>query len=90
MPIKERLGVVVSDKMDKTVVVSIENRVTHKRYGKIISRTKRYKVHDEMNECNVGDYILIKETRPLSKTKRWSLKEIKQKSLKLDTSDITE
>lgn len=90
MPIKERLGIVVSDKMDKTVVVSIENRVTHKRYGKIISRTKRYKVHDEMNECSVGDYILIKETRPLSKTKRWTLKEIKQKSLKLDTTDIGE
>ena len=90
MPIKERLGIVVSDKMDKTVVVSIENRVTHKRYGKIISKTKRYKVHDEMNECSIGDYILIKETRPLSKTKRWALKEIKQKSLKLDTTNIGE
>jgi small subunit ribosomal protein S17 len=90
MPIKERLGVVVSDKMDKTIVVSIENKVTHKRYGKIISKTKKYKVHDEMNECQVGDFILISETRPLSKTKRWTLKEIKQKSLKLDTSDIGE
>nr|ASO75971.1 ribosomal protein S17 [Storeatula sp. CCMP1868] len=90
MPIKERLGVVVSDKMEKTLVVAIENRITHKRYGKIISKTKRYKVHDEMNECRVGDYILISETRPLSKTKRWTLKEIKQKSLKLDTSDIGE
>nr|BDA97779.1 ribosomal protein S17 [Rhodomonas sp. NIES-698] len=88
MPIKERLGVVVSDKMDKTLVVAIENRVTHKRYGKIISKTKRYKVHDEMNECKVGDYILIEETRPLSKTKRWTLKKVKQKSLKLDTSNI--
>nr|BDA98745.1 ribosomal protein S17 [Rhodomonas sp. NIES-1730] len=88
MPIKERLGVVVSDKMDKTLVVAIENRVTHKRYGKIISKTKRYKVHDEMNECKIGDYILIEETRPLSKTKRWTLKEVKQKSLKLDTSNI--
>lgn len=88
MPIKERLGIVVSDKMNKTIVVAIENRVTHKRYGKIISKTKRYKVHDEMNQCNVGDYILISETRPLSRTKRWILKEIKQKSLKLDTSNI--
>nr|ALG63603.1 ribosomal protein S17 [Guillardia theta] len=90
MPIKERLGVVVSDKMDKTIVVSIENRVTHKRYGKIISKTKRYKVHDQNNECQIGDYILIEETRPLSKTKRWKLKEVKQKSLKLDTSEIGE
>lgn len=90
MPIKERLGIVVSDKMDKTLVVSIESRVTHKRYGKIIAKTKKYKVHDELNECKVGDYILIKETRPLSKTKRWALKEIKQKSLKLDTTDIGE
>jgi small subunit ribosomal protein S17 len=90
MPIKERLGVVVSDKMDKTIVVAIENRVTHKKYGKIVSKTKRYKVHDENNECQTGDYILIVETRPLSKTKRWTLKEIKQKSSKLDISDIGE
>lgn len=90
MPIKERLGVVVSDKMDKTIVVAIENRVTHKKYGKIVSKTKRYKVHDEKNECQTGDYILIVETRPLSKTKRWALKEIKQKSLKLNISDIGE
>lgn len=90
MPIKERLGVVVSDKMDKTIVVAIENRVTHKKYGKIVSKTKRYKVHDENNECQTGDYILIIETRPLSKTKRWALKEIKQKSLKLDLNDIGE
>jgi small subunit ribosomal protein S17 len=83
MPIKERLGVVVSDKMDKTIIVSIENRVTNKRYGKIVASTKRYKVHDDSNECGVGDIVLITETRPLSKTKRWKLKEIKQKSLKL-------
>lgn len=90
MPIKERLGIVVSDKMDKTIVVAIENKVTHKKYGKIVSKTKRYKVHDENNECQTGDYILIIETRPLSKTKRWALKEIKQKSLKLDINDIGE
>ena len=83
MPIKERLGVVVSDKMDKTIIVSIENRVTNKRYGKIVASTKRYKVHDDINECGVGDIVLITETRPLSKTKRWEIKEVKQKSLKL-------
>ena len=83
MPIKERLGVVVSDKMDKTIIVSIENRVTNKRYGKIVASTKRYKVHDDSNECGVRDIVLISETRPLSKTKRWELKEVKQKSLKL-------
>jgi small subunit ribosomal protein S17 len=83
MPIKERLGVVVSDKMDKTIIVSIENRVTNKRYGKIVASTKRYKVHDDSNECGVGDIVLITETRPLSKTKRWEIKEVKQKSLKL-------
>ena len=78
MAIKERAGTVVSDKMDKTIVVAIENKITHKKYGKVISKTKRYKVHDENNECNVGDYVIISETRPLSKTKRWALKEIKQ------------
>jgi small subunit ribosomal protein S17 len=90
MPIKERLGVVVGDKMDKTIVVSIESRVTNKRYGKIVAKTKRYKVHDSSNECNVGDLVLISETRPLSKTKRWELKEVKQKSLKLDNQALGE
>ena len=90
MPIKERLGVVVGDKMDKTIVVSIESRVTNKRYGKIVAKTKRYKAHDSSNECNVGDLVLISETRPLSKTKRWELKEVKQKSLKLDNQALGE
>lgn len=90
MPIKERLGVVVSDKMDKTIVVSIENRITNRRYGKIVAKTKRYKVHDGTNECNVGDLVLISETRPLSKTKRWEVKEVKQKSLKLDNKGFGE
>jgi len=90
MPIKERLGVVISDKMDKTIVVSIENRVTNKRYGKIVAQTKRYKAHDSDNECSIGDIVLISETRPLSKTKRWELKEIKQKSLKLDNQVLGE
>lgn len=88
MALKERSGTVVSDKMDKTVVVSIENKITHKRYGKIISKTKRYKVHDENNECRTGDYVIISETRPLSKTKRWQLKEIKQKYVQLNTESI--
>ena len=90
MPIKERLGVVVSDKMDKTIVVSIENRVTNKRYGKIVASTKRYKVHDGSNECSTGDVVLISETRPLSKTKRWELKEVKQKALKLNNTSLGE
>jgi small subunit ribosomal protein S17 len=88
MPIKERFGVVVSDKMDKTIVVAIENRVTHKRYGKVISKTKRYKVHDENNECQIGDSVIISETRPLSKTKRWRLKKLKQKYVQLNTATI--
>lgn len=90
MAIKERLGLVISDKMHKTVVVSIANRVTHKRYGKIVTKTKKYKVHDPNNNCQVGDVILINETRPLSKTKRWIIKEIRQKSLKLDKAIIGE
>jgi len=88
MALKERYGIVVSDKMDKTIVVSIENKITHKRYGKIISKTKRYKVHDENNECRMGDSVIISETRPLSKTKRWQLKEIKQKYVQLNTESI--
>lgn len=90
MAIKERSGTVVSDKMDKTIVVAIENKITHKKYGKVISKTKRYKVHDENNECNIGDYVIISETRPLSKTKRWTLKEIKQKYIQLKTDIIGE
>lgn len=76
MAVKERVGEVVSDKMDKTVVVAIENRSPHPKYGKIVVRTKKYKVHDEDNSCKVGDRVRIRETRPLSKTKRWALAEI--------------
>ena len=83
MPIKEREGVVISNKMDKTIVVSIQNRVTHKKYGKIVSRTKKYKAHDENNERFIGDVVLIKETRPLSKSKKWVLEEVKQASFKV-------
>lgn len=73
MAVKQRVGVVVSDKMDKTVVVAIESRTAHPKYGKIVVRTKRYKAHDEENKCKVGDRVRIEETRPLSRTKRWSV-----------------
>jgi len=71
MPKKRMVGVVVSDKMDKTVVVAVERLVQHSRYKKYIRRTKKYHAHDERNECRVGDVVEIEETRPLSKTKRW-------------------
>jgi small subunit ribosomal protein S17 len=76
MAVKERVGLVVSDKMQKTVVVAIENRAPHPKYGKIVVKTQRYKVHDEENKCKVGDRVRIQETRPLSKTKRWTVAEI--------------
>ncbi len=76
MAVKERVGLVVSDKMTKTVVVAVENRSPHPKYGKIIVRTKRYKAHDEENQCKEGDRVRILETRPLSKTKRWKVVEI--------------
>ncbi|AFY43208.1 30S ribosomal protein S17 [Nostoc sp. HK-01] len=76
MAIKERVGLVVSDKMQKTVVVAIENRAPHPKYGKIVVKTRRYKAHDEENKCKVGDRVRIQETRPLSKTKRWQVTEI--------------
>ena len=76
MAIKERIGLVVSDKMDKTVVVAIENRAPHPKYGKIVVKTQRYKAHDEENKCHTGDRVRIQETRPLSRTKRWVVKDI--------------
>jgi small subunit ribosomal protein S17 len=76
MAIKERVGLVVSDKMQKTVIVAIENRAPHPKYGKIVVKTRRYKAHDEENKCKVGDRVRIQETRPLSKTKRWQVTEI--------------
>ena len=77
---KTRTGVVVSDKMDKTIVVEIRTRVKHPLYGKIMNRTKKFKVHDEKNECGIGDTVRIMETRPLSKDKRWRLVEIIEKA----------
>jgi small subunit ribosomal protein S17 len=76
MAVKERVGIVVSTKMQKTAVVSIENRSAHSKYGKVVVRTKKYKVHDEENQCKEGDRVRILETRPLSRTKRWTLAEI--------------
>ncbi len=76
MAVKERVGVVVSDKMDKTIVVAIENRSAHPKYGKIVVNTQRYKAHDEENKCKTGDRVRIQETRPLSRTKRWVVSEI--------------
>ncbi|MBR1742545.1 MAG: 30S ribosomal protein S17 [Lachnospiraceae bacterium] len=73
---KTRVGNVVSDKMDKTVVVAVVDNVKHPLYGKIIKRTRRLKVHDEKNECKMGDRVRVMETRPLSKDKRWRLVEI--------------
>ena len=77
---KERVGIVVSDKMDKTVVVAISERVKHPLYKKIVSRTKKLKAHDENNECRVGDKVLVTETRPLSKEKCWRVSEIIEKA----------
>lgn len=73
---KERIGVVVSSKMDKSVVVAVETREKHPIYGKFVKKTKKFHAHDEANTCQVGDTIKIMETRPLSKTKRWRLVEI--------------
>ena len=77
---KVRVGKVVSDKMDKTIVVAIEDNVRHAKYGKIIKRTVKIHAHDEKNECGVGDKVAVMETRPLSKTKRWRFVEIVEKA----------
>ena len=77
---KVRVGKVVSDKMDKTVVVAIEDRVAHPLYKKIVGRTYKLKAHDENNQCGVGDWIRVMETRPLSKDKRWRVVEIVEKA----------
>ena len=77
---KTREGTVVSDKMDKTIVVAVEDRVKHPLYGKVMRRTNKLKAHDENNTCGVGDRVIIMETRPLSATKRWRLVEILEKA----------
>ncbi|MDY5348788.1 MAG: 30S ribosomal protein S17 [Candidatus Ventricola sp.] len=77
---KTRVGVVVSDKMDKTITVAVKYRVRHPLYGKIMNRTTKIKAHDEKNECGIGDTVRIMETRPLSRDKRWRLVEIIEKA----------
>ena len=77
---KTRTGVVVSDKMDKTIVVAIKTKVRHPLYGKMVNRTRKCKAHDENNECGIGDTVKIMETRPLSKDKHWRLVEIIEKA----------
>ncbi|MCC8141102.1 MAG: 30S ribosomal protein S17 [Lachnospiraceae bacterium] len=77
---KTRVGKVVSDKMDKTIVVAVEYRVRHPLYGKIVKRTYKLKAHDENNECGIGDRVRVMETRPISKDKRWRLVEIVEKA----------
>ena len=76
---KTRVGKVVSDKMDKTIVVAVETSEKHKKYGKFVKKTYKLKAHDENNECNIGDTVKVMETRPLSKDKRWRLVEIVEK-----------
>jgi small subunit ribosomal protein S17 len=77
---KTRIGTVVSNKMDKTVTVTVERKVKHPIYGKFVKKTTKFHAHDEKNECTVGDLVRIMETRPLSKTKRWRLVEVLEKA----------
>ncbi len=77
---KSRIGVVVSNKMTKTVVVRVERRVAHRKYGKIVTKAEKYKAHDETQACNVGDKVRMVETRPMSKDKRWRVAEILEKT----------
>ncbi|MFN5460156.1 MAG: 30S ribosomal protein S17 [Bacteroidota bacterium] len=77
---KERIGTVKSSKMNKSVVVAVESKVKHPKYGKFVNKTTKFVAHDEKNECGVGDIVKIMETRPMSKTKRWRLVEIVEKA----------
>jgi small subunit ribosomal protein S17 len=80
---KTRIGIVVSNKMDKTAVVTVDRRVQHAKYKKFLTRRERYKVHDESNQCEIGDRVLIAECRPLSRDKRWRLSRVLDKAAKL-------
>ena len=77
---KEIIGKVVSNKMDKTITVSVERKVKHPKYGKFVKKTSKFKVHDEKNECNINDVVRVMETRPMSKDKRWRLVEIVERA----------
>ncbi len=76
---KERIGIVVSNKMDKTAIVAVQQKKKHPKYGKFVKKTTKFYAHDEKNECSIGDLVQIKETRPLSKTKRWRFVKIVEK-----------
>ena len=80
MPVKEKVGIVFSNKMQKTIVVKVESRYPHPIYSKTMVKTRKYLAHDEMGECNIGDQVLVQECRPLSKRKRWKLAKILSKS----------
>ena len=80
MPVKEKVGVVISNKMQKTVVVKVESRYPHPIYSKTMIKTRKYLAHDEMSQCNIGDTVLVTECRPLSKKKRWSITKIISRS----------
>ena len=80
MPVKEKVGIVISNKMQKTIVVKVESRYSHPIYSKTMVKTKKYLAHDESGQCNIGDQVLVQETRPLSKRKRWTLVKILSKS----------
>ena len=80
---KTRVGVVVSNKMEKTAVVTVDRRVQHGKYKKFLTRRQRYKVHDEQNQCEIGDRVVIAECRPLSRDKRWRLSRVLEKATKL-------
>ena len=80
MPVKQEIGIVISDKMNKNVVVEIENRYSHPIYSKTLIKSKKYLAHDELEEANIGDQVLVQECRPLSKRKRWKLVKILSKS----------
>lgn len=77
---KERIGIVTSDKMDKSIVVAVERKVKHPKYGKFVKNTTKFVAHDETNDCNIGDTVRIMETRPLSKSKNWRLVEIVERA----------
>ena len=79
MATKEKIGTVVSNKMEKTIVITVEDRYSHPIYGKTLKKTQRFMAHDENNECELGDTVLISETRPLSRKKRWAVKQILNK-----------
>nr|WLD06149.1 ribosomal protein S17 [Meringosphaera mediterranea]WLD06258.1 ribosomal protein S17 [Meringosphaera mediterranea] len=81
MAIKEKIGTVISNKMEKTIVVTVENKYAHPIYGKTLKKTKRFMAHDELNTCVLGDVVLIAETRPTSRKKRWVLKKVLSNSI---------